>query len=225
MIAWIPNRAVVTVLGISGKYAHVQYAGAAGHLPAVCIASEETQGASLQMPVPEPPGGELVRARLCIGNTSAELTEGVRLTALSGLLTSREDYGLQMAGCPFGAAMTLVFPDGREAAIEPARDDCCVYRHNGHDFRHARSLWTAENGIHNEVLFTLLALRRISALNIPGKACKARASGTSRALFGGPMRADEKVPVSSSSRANCRIMGLSLGDLSNSSKNPFSGFI
>lgn len=162
LIVQIPNGAAVTLLGVAGEYVHVQYVGVAGYLPEACVAydgPEEMQGADAQMPVPEPLRGEITRAELYMGGASVELREETRLAALSELLESVEDYGAKMASCPFGAAMTLVFADGREAVIELATDDCCVYRYNGHDFRYARSLWTAENGVHSSVLFDLFGVR------------------------------------------------------------------
>lgn len=87
------------------------------------------------------------------GVTSSHIYKQEYLAALTELLASAEDLGGPVAGCPFGATLTLFFLDGREMTLEVATDSCCVYRVDGRDYQYARHLKTPDSGVDNSVLF------------------------------------------------------------------------
>ena len=78
------------------------------------------------------------------------------LAALENLLIHANDLGGEVAGCPFGAVLTLYLADGREVQLQIATDSCCVYRVNGRDYQYARHLFDPNEGApENTVLFSL----------------------------------------------------------------------
>ncbi len=95
----------------------------------------------------------MTAAALVWGERTAFLTSPEDLAALTKLLTSVNDTGGLMAGCPFGAALTLDFADGHQITLEIATDSCCVYRVDGRDYQYARHLKTPDSGVDNRVLF------------------------------------------------------------------------
>ena len=67
-----------------------------------------------------------------------------------------------MAGCPFGAQLTLKLGSSAQmkyqvsqVTIELATDSCCVYRVDGRDYQYARSLKTEDNSPDNTLVFDL----------------------------------------------------------------------
>lgn len=78
------------------------------------------------------------------------------LAALEEMLVNANDMGGMIAGCPFGAVMTIELADGQEIQLQIATDSCCVYRVDGRDYQYARNLWTpGEGSPDNSVLFSL----------------------------------------------------------------------
>lgn len=85
-----------------------------------------------------------------------EIKDSALLSEIGNLLADAEDRGGSVSGCPFGIALlTLTFADGSTALLDLAMDDCCIYRVNGQDYSFARSRWTADAGVSNDVLFSL----------------------------------------------------------------------
>ena len=85
-----------------------------------------------------------------------EVRDPAVLAEIGNLLADAEDKGPSVSGCPFGIAMlTVTFADGSTALLDLAMDDCCIYRVDGRDYSYARSRWTADTGVQNDVLFSL----------------------------------------------------------------------
>lgn len=85
-----------------------------------------------------------------------EVRDPAVLAEIGNLLADAEDKGPSVSGCPFGIAMlTVTFADGSTALLDLAMDDCCIYRVDGRDYAYARSRWTADTGVQNDVLFSL----------------------------------------------------------------------
>ena len=81
------------------------------------------------------------------------------LAALEELLTSVNDLGGTMAGCPFTAVLYLELANGQAIELQIATDSCCVYRVDGRDYQYARNLWDPEEGSpDNSVLFGLFGV-------------------------------------------------------------------
>lgn len=173
----IPNGAAITVLGIADAYAHIQYGGVTGYVPLNCVDMQQYEAAgesnvevipggdwveaapgANQGQTPEGltfPKGGIVQAKLIWGDGSRVLRNTEDLWALVELLQSYEYRGEMMAGCPFEATLTLDFPDGSSKVVEIATDSCCIYRYNGYDFAYGRDQWNADDGLDNDVLFSL----------------------------------------------------------------------
>ncbi len=100
----------------------------------------------------------MTSARLQMGGETVTLSRQEDLNTLTALLTSVRDTGDETAGCPFGATLTLVHTNGGTLTLELATDSCCVYRVDGRDYQYARFLKTADNGVDNDVLFSLFGL-------------------------------------------------------------------
>ncbi len=66
--------------------------------------------------------------------------------ALALLLTSTNDTGGLMAGCPFTAQLNVCTASGQWIELEIATDSCCVYRVDGRDYQYARNLWSPDEG-------------------------------------------------------------------------------
>lgn len=105
----------------------------------------------------------ITQAQLCYtdsstGNTlyQGNIVDPALLTELGALLADAEDQGGAVSGCPFGTCLlTLTFADGSSALLDLAMDDCCVFRVEGRDYAYARSLWTPDGVLTNQVLFSL----------------------------------------------------------------------
>ena len=84
-----------------------------------------------------------------------EIKDPAILSEIGNLLADAESRGGEVSGCPFGIAMlTLTFADGSTALLDLAMDDCCIYRVNGQDYSYARSRWTPDTGVTNDLLFS-----------------------------------------------------------------------
>ena len=85
-----------------------------------------------------------------------EVRDPAVLAEIGNLLADAQDKGTSVSGCPFGIAMlTVTFADGTTALLDLAMDDCCIYRVDGKEYAYARSLWTPDTGVQNDVLFSL----------------------------------------------------------------------
>ncbi|MBQ3157492.1 MAG: hypothetical protein IJB81_11355 [Clostridia bacterium] len=104
-------------------------------------------------------------AQLTCGDETIGCTALNILTELSALLTSVEDKGGMVSGCPFLATLYLELGDGRQLELQLATDSCCVYRVDGRDYAYARSLFDPVEGApDNEVLFSLFGMNAQDAL-------------------------------------------------------------
>lgn len=101
----------------------------------------------------------LVKAELYYGGRVISTTTPGTLITLSSLLTSTQDMGGKMAKCPFNAVLVLTLSTGRNVVLELATDSCCTYRMDGRDYSYARNLWSAQNGLTNQVLFDLFNVK------------------------------------------------------------------
>lgn len=82
--------------------------------------------------------------------------EQSNLPRLGEMLSSVEDRGEKVSGCPFGQiALIVTLEDGYTLTLDLAADSCCVYRIDGHDYAYARSLFTAEGAPDSRALFEL----------------------------------------------------------------------
>lgn len=81
-----------------------------------------------------------------------------KIVALREMLTNVRDQGGPMAGCPFGATLTLWLKDGRTVTLQLATDSCCVYRVDGRDYSYARHLFSEDGAPENTVLFDLFGI-------------------------------------------------------------------
>ncbi len=157
----VPNGTLVTVFGFADTFAHVQYGGLMGYMPfssledwSSYIWTAAQQEAAVQ-PEPQPLGGRLVRALLMTGGEEIEITDQAMLNRIFSLLSSRDYLGSLATGCIFGAHLLVEFEDGETQLLELATEGCCIYRHEGHDFRYAYDLWLADEGVESDVLFDL----------------------------------------------------------------------
>lgn len=80
------------------------------------------------------------------------------MEALSSLLTSVNDLGAEMAGCPFDATLTLYLTGGSAVTLEIATDSCCTYRVDGRDYQYARGLATEDGSPDNSVLLAIFGV-------------------------------------------------------------------
>ena len=85
-------------------------------------------------------------------------TDDKTLNTLSLLLTSVNDLGGAVSGCPFTATLHLYLSDGTEVELQLATDSCCVYRVDGRDYQYARNLWSPEGNPDNSALFSLFGV-------------------------------------------------------------------
>lgn len=86
-----------------------------------------------------------------------ELSDPAALNALSTMLTSVEDKGGPIAGCPFGAVLQVT-SGGQRYQLQLAVDSCCIYRIDNRDYAYARNLFTKEGAPNNSVLFNLFGI-------------------------------------------------------------------
>lgn len=90
-------------------------------------------------------------------------TEYSKIVALREMLTHVQDRGGPVAGCPFGATLTLWLMDGRTVTLQLATDSCCVYRVDGRDYSYARQMFDEDGSPENDVLFSLFGLSAAQA--------------------------------------------------------------
>lgn len=88
------------------------------------------------------------------------------LAMLSGILIHAEDQGGTVAGCPFGATLSLTLENGQVITVEVATDSCCVYRVDGRDYSYARNLVTEEGAPDNSVLSEIFGI--VDGQPLPG---------------------------------------------------------
>ncbi len=88
------------------------------------------------------------------------------LLSLSSLLTHAEDQGGMVAGCPFGATLTLTLVSGQVITIELATDSCCVYRVDGRDYAYARNHVIEDSSPDNNLLYRLFDI--VDGKELPG---------------------------------------------------------
>ena len=104
----------------------------------------------------------IVQADLLVGKKRYALHDEEKLEQLSALLCSTNDLGGPMAGCPFGAQLTLRLDEKvqkqfqiSQVTLELATDSCCVYRVDGRDYQYARSMKIEDSSPNNELVFNL----------------------------------------------------------------------
>ena len=104
----------------------------------------------------------IAQADLVVGDKRFALHDEEKLEQLSALLRSTNDLGGPMAGCPFGAQLTIKLGDNAQkryqvsqVTLELAIDSCCVYRVDGRDYQYARSMKTEDRSPSNELVFNL----------------------------------------------------------------------
>lgn len=102
---------------------------------------------------------DIAGAVLQVGGDAAGISDRAVLTQLAVMLTNVEDRGGPVAGCPFGATLTLMLADGKKVELQLATDSCCVYRVNNRDYSYARNLFDPYEGApDNSVLFGLFGM-------------------------------------------------------------------
>lgn len=102
---------------------------------------------------------DITGAVMQLGDEAAGSADKAVLDRLAVLLTNVEDKGGPMAGCPFGATLTLMLADGQKVELQLATDSCCIYRVNGRDYAYARNLFDPYEGApDNSVLFSLFGM-------------------------------------------------------------------
>ena len=158
LMVTLDNGTEVTVLGLTEQRAHVQYCGVTGYIPLQSLSMEENQGANSILPVPEEMKGRLVRATLIKGSDVVQLLGAQELQSLQDMLNSTEYWGYKMAGCPFGATLSLEYDDGSMRVMELATDSCAVFRMDGHDYFYARNIGTPGDHPDNSVLYGLFSM-------------------------------------------------------------------
>ncbi len=99
----------------------------------------------------------ITHAALTWNNQYIELTDPYKLSELSQLLTSVEDRGAPIAGCPFGATLRVT-SGGQSYELSLAVDSCCIYRIDNRDYSYARNRFTSEGAPDNDVLFGLFGV-------------------------------------------------------------------
>ncbi len=99
----------------------------------------------------------LTQATLTMDGEHVTLLSEEKLRQLSAMLTSVEDTGGPVAGCPFGAtlALTLSGDPSAQIILQLATDSCCVYRVDGRDYRYTRGMGSAGSSPKNSLLFDL----------------------------------------------------------------------
>jgi len=153
LMVTLKNGTEVTVLGLTQQRAHVQYCGVTGYIPLQSLNIEENQGANSVMVKTELPAGHLIRATLIRGDQIMQLLGKQELQALQEMMISTEYWGYKIAGCPFGATLTLEYADGQMKVMELATDSCPVVRIDGHDYYYARNMGKPGDRPDNSVLY------------------------------------------------------------------------
>jgi len=102
---------------------------------------------------------DVTGAVLQMGDEAKGTYDSATLGELVRLLTTVEDTGGMVAGCPFTATLTLMLRDGQKVELLLATDSCCIYRVDGRDYRYARNFFDAKEGApDNSVLFSLFGM-------------------------------------------------------------------
>ena len=108
---------------------------------------------------------DLTGALLTFEERSVFANDPEAIAALAELLTSAEDLGGEISGCPFTGTLALYLPDGGCVEVQLATDSCCVYRVDGRDYRYARNLWDpAEGSADNTALLSLFGFDSWAAI-------------------------------------------------------------
>ena len=135
----------------------------------VCVSLRGAAGWIRKTPA-DTVGETWFRPEMIRGYTFAELhhlstgamvyfTDEQDMAQLEDMLVHAKDMGGEVAGCPFGAVMTLYLADGREIQLQIATDSCCVYRVDGRDYQYARHLVSGDEGSpDNAMLFSLFGM-------------------------------------------------------------------
>jgi len=151
-VALLEKGAKLPVLLDSGEWLVVSLRGAAGWIrktPADTVDQTYFRPAMLQ---------NITSAALLVNGQAADLRDAAKLAQLSKLLTSVEDRGAPVAGCPFAAVLNLTTAEGRSYTLELATDSCCIYRIDNRDYAYARQLMGREGAPQNSVLFDLFGV-------------------------------------------------------------------
>lgn len=84
--------------------------------------------------------------------------DAVSFTLLKDMLTHTDAMGGMVAGCPFGAVLTVTLNSGMEVELALATDGCCIYRVDGQDYIYATNLLDNGSSVDNSVLFSLFGV-------------------------------------------------------------------
>ena len=108
---------------------------------------------------------QIETAHLQLGGSGMFTRQAEVIDALRTMLTSAEDRGGAVAGCPFDAQLTLTLTDGTKVELQLATDSCCIYRVNGRDYAYARHLKTEpDSSVDNQVLYDLFDMNPLRDL-------------------------------------------------------------
>ncbi len=146
----------------------------------VCVSLRGAAGWIRKTPA-DTAGETWFRPEIIRGYTFAELhhlstgamvyfTDEQDMADLEDMLVHAEDLGGEVAGCPFGAVMTLYLADDREIQLQMATDSCCVYRVDGRDYQYARQVVSDDDSSpNNAMLFNLFGMDSFGnfAVDIP----------------------------------------------------------
>lgn len=87
------------------------------------------------------------------------LDDTAKIQQLSVLMTSVEDHGGTVAGCPFNATLHLTLASNEKITLQLATDSCCVYRIDERDYSYARNLFDPYEGApDNSCLLSLFGI-------------------------------------------------------------------
>lgn len=151
-VALLDKGTRLPILLNSGEWLVISLRGAAGWVrktPADTVHETYFRPAMLQ---------NITSAALFVNGKAADLRDRSKLAELSGLLTSAEDKGAPVAGCPFTATLNVTTADGQSYSLELVTDSCCVYRIDNRDYAYARHLLSPEGSPQNSVLFELFGI-------------------------------------------------------------------
>ena len=87
------------------------------------------------------------------------LTDEASLSTLRTLLSTHQEVGALMAGCPFGRRLlTLTFEGGAQSTLDLACDSCSIFRVEGREFRYAHGMYGANGkSPSSDLLFCLFS--------------------------------------------------------------------
>ena len=100
----------------------------------------------------------ITSAALFVNGRATDLRDAQKLGELSRLLTSTEDRGAPIAGCPFTAVLNVTTAEGKSFSMELATDSCCIYRIDNRDYAYARYLAGDGDNPENDLLFALFGV-------------------------------------------------------------------